>query len=452
MKRPIILTAAISILISVYSIFSNYTGVWILFFALLCLLIYYLICIRTYKYLFVFIVAILTVINILLVYATSINPIDNMRGERYNVTCTVLETEYKDNTLNCVVRITKCGNQKLVGKKVLLYANKISVKAGNTLEATVAVYDFYGDKKITNYSENIFAYGGIYTANIHENPNSIYTVLEKSRSYIEKTVFENMNYEDAATIIGILLGRRSFQTADFRQNVINSGVSHVMVVSGMHMAIICGSVLKFFCKSRLNKVIGAVLTAVFTLSFMALCGFTPSVLRAGIMYFVLLLSMLTFHRRDALSALCVAVVIIVLINPFIVGSISFCLSAASTAGIIIINPIFQKVLKTESIKIRVLSGIVNIITVTLSALIATLPITLVKFDGISLVGVLTNLLITTAVTLTLQGTFAALLLSVVPWLDCISLPLFEICGWLCKYINTVINYLGSRPFSYIGFN
>lgn len=452
MKRPIVLTAVISVLISVYSLFSDYIGVWILFFAILALLIYYLFCLKTSKYLFVFIVALLSVTNLLLVYKTSVLPFNNINGGKYNVTCTVLETEYGEENAICVVRIKECTSKSFTGKKVLLYTNEMSVKAGNTLRGVMSFYDFYGEQRIINYSENIFAYGGIEKISIYENPKSIYAVLENLRVSIEKTIFKNVGYSEAATITGILLGRRSYQTPLFKQNVIKCGVSHVMVVSGMHMAIICGLVLKFFRKSKLNKVLATLITAAFTIFFMALCGFTPSVLRAGIMYFILLASMLTFHRRDALSALCSAVVIIVLINPFITGSVSFCLSAAATAGIIVINPVFNRLIRIEKIKSKFLVGIINIVTVTVSALIATLPITLVKFGGISIVSVLSNLLISTAVTLVLNITFAGLLLTTVPGINCLSPPIFKVAEWICKYINFVINCLGELPFSYINFN
>lgn len=442
MRRPIVLSAIISVLISIFSISFGYISIWILFLLLLVLMVYYIIAVKQTKYLFVFIIAILTVLNTLLTYAAKINPVKNLNDENFRINCTVLENDYNEYSLNYIVKVTSCTNKTLVGHKMLLYSGGEDFSIGDEINCDIVIEKFISQEtKWRNFSENIFVRGSIYHAKTTGKVNWLYRGLAKLRSYIENILFQNVEYNEASTITTVLLGNRSYHSLQFENNVINSGVGHVMVVSGMHMTILCGGFFKFCKRIFLNKRLVSILSIIFTLFFMALCGFTPSVLRAGIMYFVLLISFISLRRRDALTSLSAAVVIIVLMNPFIVGSISFCLSAASTAGIIILNPVLVALFKIENVRSRVLKYLLNCLTVTLSALAFTLPISIVAFGGVSLVCILSNILISFAVTLMLSVSSVGIILR--------SQPVLLIGGWLSTYVNSVISYLGELPFSYV---
>lgn len=442
MRRPIVLSAIISVLISIFSISFGYISIWILFLLLLAMMIYYIVAVKQTKYLFVFIVALITALNILLIYASQIKPTENLEGENYRIKCMVLENDYNDYSLNYVVKVTACTNKTLVGQKMVLYSDGKDFSVGDEINCDIVIDKFTSQEtKRRNFSENIFVKGSIYHAKTTGRVNWFYKTLGELRSYIENTLFQKVEYNEAATITAVLLGNRSYHSLQFENNVINSGVGHVMVVSGMHMTILCGGFFRFCKRVICNKKIVSLLSGIFTLAFMALCGFTPSVLRAGIMYFILLFSFITLRRRDALTSLSVAVVIIVLINPFIVGSISFCLSAASTAGIIILNPVLVALFKIEKVRFRVLEYILNCLTTTISALAFTLPISIVAFGGVSLVCIISNILISFAVTLMLSVSSIGIILR--------SQPVLLVGGWLSTYVNSVINYLGELPFSYV---
>jgi len=90
---------------------------------------------------------------------------------------------------------------------------------------------------------------------------------------------------------------------------------------------------------------------------------------------------------------------------------------------------------------------VSAATITLSATLLTLPVLIYSFGYISTVSVITNLLISYAVTLALSISVIALTLNFCfPFL---AKFLFAVCDSLVKYINAVINLFGSLPFSVV---
>lgn len=276
--------------------------------------------------------------------------------------------------------------------------------------------------------------------------NIIYSSADRVAKYITSLANCYTDKNSSATILGIMLGDKTGFSEKFSLNIRHSGVSHVMVVSGMHLAIIMGSFRAIIKKFGLNKYLNFIISNAFLIFFMAVCGFTQSVMRAGIMYMILSLAGIFNREGDSINALSLAVIIILIKTPFAVMNISFQLSVLSTLGILCSGQTVMKIIRFKS---KILKLISDSALTSVSALLFTLPVVIFRFKEFSLVSVVTNLLISYAVTSVLTLMLAAAAISLMPFCRIPLAILFKILQISADYINKVVNYLGTRKYSFI---
>lgn len=195
----------------------------------------------------------------------------------------------------------------------------------------------------------------------------------------------------------------------------NGGVSHLLVISGLHISVIVMSLyglLKFFTVRRQIRSI-ICLAVLFLYAFFV--GFTPSVSRAVIMTGIMFLCTLAIRRADSITSLFLALFILLLINPYNLFSVSLELSFLSCLGILIISPHLMRPVKGRALRAKkIFKAVVAPMLYTLAATIFTFPVLLV-FNSISYISPLTNLII--------APVFTYLLIFLVP-----SILLFAVFG------------------------
>lgn len=441
MKRPIVTTAVIFAIITLVFLKINHKlsllyALFSLFLLLIC--IFY----KAFRqFIIVLICVFILCINFYSVYNNGVTKYQDTTNIRANIEGIVTECSFNsEDVVMYQVNITKSTYPKIEGRKALLYGYNLSSNVGATLNAEVVI-SFIEDG-FDWYSEDVYFKG--YIDKVHNiiSKTTYKNFIYKLRLSIRNILFENLPYDIATTINGITLGERIYEEDEFYAAVKNCGVSHIMVVSGLHLAVVCGSLYKLLKAFKSPPFINAIITLAVTFAFMALCGFTPSVLRAGTMYIIMLVGLLIHRDPDALNSLSVAFVIMVIINPFLMCNVGFLLSVTSTAGIIILNPLILKLIRHDKWKIKPLKAITEIATVTISAQLATLPICLYYFGWVSRYAVLVNILISYAVTIALISAFLGIIMSVTP-LRSLSKILFIFCSFVTAYFNKIILFFGN---------
>ena len=173
-----------------------------------------------------------------------------------------------------------------------------------------------------------------------------------------------------------------------------SGIRHVAAVSGLHVSILF-TLLSFatFRKPFLTALLGFPLL----LLFAATAGFTPSVNRACIMSGLMLLAQLFRKEYDGPTALSFAALCMLIVNPLVITSVGFQLSAGSVAGIYCFSPAIRKWLydllpKAKGWRGKLVRWFVASVSISLGALVFTTPLCAMYFGTVSLIGVVTNLL------------------------------------------------------------
>ncbi len=254
---------------------------------------------------------------------------------------------------------------------------------------------------------------------------------------------------------GVALGDDSRVAPDLSEAMRLAQLTHLVAVSGGHVSIVTGIVLLAVGRRRAAR--AAVSAAVALAALVALVGTHASVVRAALMDVVVLAALALRRPTQAIASLAAAVIIAGLANPWLAISYGFLLSAAATAGIVLlgkplsarleehVDALFPSSAATRRIPV---AGIADAVAISLAAQLACSPILLMFTDTGSVWGVLANVLVAPVVApLTVFGLAAALLAPVAPSVAALVLLPSAACTW---WISCVATTLAAWPGSGIG--
>ncbi|MEV0357744.1 ComEC/Rec2 family competence protein [Nocardia sp. NPDC050697] len=210
---------------------------------------------------------------------------------------------------------------------------------------------------------------------------------------------------DAAGVLpALVLGDTSGLTDDVREDFATAGLQHLCVVSGANVTIVLTAVLALCRALTVPPTACAGAAALALLLFVVIARPDPSVLRAAAMGSVTVLALLTGRRRQALPALCGAVIALLAIWPALAVSIGFALSVLATAALILIAPGWAATLRARGWR----RAPAEITAVSAAAFAVTAPLVVAVTGKLSLVAVLANVLVAPVIAvITVLGALAA---------------------------------------------
>ena len=115
-----------------------------------------------------------------------------------------------------------------------------------------------------------------------------------------------------------------------------SGISHVLCVSGLHVGIICSAVYALLGKFGAKRRVKYIVSTAFLLLYLSLVGFRISAVRSGVMFFLGMTGDFLGKRKDILTFLSAALLIILLVNPAQIYDAGFQLSFGAVFSIAVI--------------------------------------------------------------------------------------------------------------------
>lgn len=226
-----------------------------------------------------------------------------------------------------------------------------------------------------------------------------------------------------------------------------SGIRHVIAVSGLHVSILFSLV---YMLSGKRRVLTALLGIPVLVLFAAVAGFTPSIIRACIMQILMILAMLLKREYDPPTALSFAIFVMLIGNPMTVTSVSFQFSVGCMVGIFLfsrkISGYLMRLLgapKGKSIRARLTRWFSGSVSVTVSAMAITTPLTAYYFGTVSIVGIITNLLTLWVIFLIFYGIILACALGTV-WLPAGKL-IASVISLPVRYVLIMAKTLSSIP-------
>ncbi len=242
-----------------------------------------------------------------------------------------------------------------------------------------------------------------------------------------------MNENDAALINALLFGDKEHLPNTLSRDFMTMGITHMLVVSGMNIALIANEFDKFihlFIRKRIPRMLVCCLICLF---YMALCKFTLSVVRAALMQIIFRMSVLAARDYDSHTSLFLSMGIIVLFDPAAIYDVGLMLSFFATLGIITFSAYAEDSLeKMPSLLREILGSLIA----SVSACIFVLPLSFAFFGATSLMAPIFTLAFSFLLDALLFATPVMLALSVFPILSHIAV---FFCGAICDVVYAFSN-------------
>lgn len=285
-------------------------------------------------------------------------------------------------------------------------------------------------------------YGGIAVE--RDSSVSPGEMLVELRHQVGRAMDRLLPRREAGLLRAMVLGDSGGVSEEDMSRFRQLGVSHILVVSGLHMTILAGFMQFLLCRFPIRKAVRNALTALVLVLFLALSGFQPSACRGAAMYGVLLLADSTGRRADSLNSLGLAVLLVCLFAPFSGGDLGFALSVLATLGIVVLyRPVYQALVgkRLAGLARRLWKPVAASLAVTAAALLGTFPVQLAVFGGLPLLTPLANLLLVFPSTLLLYASFCGAFLSLLPATAPLAAPFVWAAGWLARFLLGAAGFL-----------
>ncbi len=255
--------------------------------------------------------------------------------------------------------------------------------------------------------------------------NIVRQILLTIKSKFTEKIDQTLSEPQASLLAGILYGARRGIPDDIMDALNKTGLTHIVVISGYNITIIASLLLALF--SIFPRRIAFALTLAGILIFTVFVGAGSSVVRAAIMGSIALLAFHVQRKTNVFSALLLAAIIMLIINPKILRfDIGFQLSFMSTLGLIFLSPLIEKFFKWLP---KLLS---EPAALTLSAQVFTIPIILYNFHRLSLIAPLVNVLV----------------LPTIPFVMIVGF-IGTIAGFVVTFLGQIINWVSWALLTYI---
>lgn len=361
-----------------------------------------------------------------------------------------IETKYNKHKISLYIMTNK--NIKLeYGQQIKLSGTYIKPE----IQRNYKGFDY------SQYLKQLKIYGTIKCNKIEKISQNKSNKLLKISNEIVKKIEANtkkvLKSEISSVLLGLMLGSKKDIAEELQENFTNASMSHILAVSGMHVAfIILGTNIVF------NKIIGKrktyFLNIFILIMYMFITNFSPSIKRAGIMGIIMIFSKIVHRKNDIYTSMSISLLVILIYNPFLIQNLGLFLSYSGVLGIIIFNRNILKLLKNIKIKNKLykyrirpkiqkhIDKIKEIISVSISVQIFILPIILYNSNIFNPYFLISNLILSIVIgPIVILGFIFIIVVSInINLAKIISLPI----GIGIK-ILIFISKIGEMPFSKI---
>ncbi|OMD99807.1 hypothetical protein BSK64_24870 [Paenibacillus odorifer] len=237
------------------------------------------------------------------------------------------------------------------------------------------------------------------------NPLMILRWNDKARAVLGAETDRLFQARHSGYMKGLVIGMQDDLDPDTFKQFSQLGLTHILAISGMHVAVYVGVLLFIFRRLRMTKETTLTVTLVLVPVYVLLTGAGPSIVRAGLMSMIALLAARVGMLKDGLNILAAAALVMLIWNPYMLLSVSFQLSFLVTLGLMVYVPLMDPLLSALPRWLK------SAVSVTLVAQLVSFPLTIYYFNQFSLLSLVANLVFVPFITFIVLplGTLALLL-------------------------------------------
>lgn len=281
----------------------------------------------------------------------------------------------------------------------------------------------------------------------HEPGNAFIAAAIEVRLWADRQLKTFVNGDrEQATASALVLGVTDGLDPDLLQAYASTGAMHVLAVSGLHVSIIYWIILllgKPLEKLKSGKAILAIVSVVLLWIYAFVTGWSPSVLRAVMMFTFVALARPWKQSTNIYNTMAASAFCLLIYDPLFLMSVGFQLSYIAVFGIVFIHPHLYLVWEPKR---RLWDEIWKVVSVSIAAQVATVPISLYYFHQFPNYFLLANLLVIPASFVVLVVGLAILPIAFVPG---IASVVGFVLQWVIYIMNSIIVIIGSLPFAVI---
>ena len=304
-----------------------------------------------------------------------------------------------------------------------------------------------GQFNYKNYLQKQYIYHQLYVSKkellkINSNSRTIFGMAHRIRQHINlKLQAYPFKPDELAIINAILLGQRQDISEDVYTSYTNAGAVHILAISGLHIGIILlllSALLKPIEKFRNGRLIKTVLLVLILWSFAVIAGLSASVTRAVTMFSIVALSMHLNRPTNIYNTLAISAFILLLIKPLFIFDVGFQLSYLAVIGIVSIDPHLYRLWIPKNWLLR---KYWHTFTVTISAQLGIIPISIFYFNQFPGLFFISNLLIIPVLGLILGLGILVILLATLNLLPDFIATVF---GKSISFMNAVVGWVSNQ--------
>lgn len=382
----------------------------------------------------------------LLVFTTNESKATELRGKEGVIEARVEEVLYESSYLGIYeINIISIDKEE-VNAKAIGEIQFASLKYGDVFEAEAYISSL--DEKSLGFDEaEIYQDRGIFLRVeaekhrlISNNANNSLLWLKDLNETLSSRFYKGLSKETASLLSALLLGNTKGLDPSVKRDFTRLGVTHVLALSGMHLAIV-SAILTFLLKLvGIKRRISYVLTCVGIFFFTAMTGFLVSCLRAALMLIIFNILRCFGKRTDTITLLFLSVTIICIVSPYSIFSMSLQLSFLAMMGCVLSTRIIYAIKFLRRLPFKPLRYVVFSLITTIVITLATIPVLSVKIGGIAILSPIINIILVPIFNLLIYISPIYLAICNVPYL---SNFVGGVCEFLCKKSIQLVSFFAN---------
>jgi competence protein ComEC len=365
---------------------------------------------------------------------------EESEGRTY-FTAKILKLYNKENEITGVTGKIRVTVEQALGEKIK-YGDVLRIKSALKEPAepkNPGEFNYKEYLKKDRIYYTVYARGQAVEKTGYSINNPFYQVSSRVKEKLVSIIYKSLPEQEAIILDGLMLGNQRAIPDETYDKFKTTGTVHILAVSGMNVGLISLFVFLLLKLCRVKKKAAAALTLGFITVFCVITGAGASIVRATIMAYVILISIIIEQDTDIMNSLALAALAILLFNPVDLLDIGFQMSFLATFGIIYYSEFSKKLPK------KMPAWLAMTLFSTISAQIFLTPVMANTFHQVSVITILANLFI-----VPLSGIIS--ILGFVMWLfGTLSAEAAKIFGasiWLMiKAMNAIVDILAAVPYA-----
>ena len=334
-------------------------------------------------------------------------------------------------------------------EKVQLYIGKEDkLQFGDKLKIIVEIEPIansrnFGDFDFLKYYQSKGIYVKAYSLGVTKlasNKGGLFaTIMHRFNAKIESTIFSALPQSEAALLYGILTGNKSEIDEDVMQVFSQTGLAHILSVSGLHIGFLVLLLTYLLKPLKLRKQLHNIVVFVIVLFYIMLIGAPVPAVRALLMLVVMLLGTALGKKYDLNTSASFGTILLLIYNPLLIHDPSFIISFACIYAISFFHQPIHHAIRFMPILIR------SSLALSIAVWIGITPILIYYFNYVSLINIFLNVLAVPITFLITIGGFVAVVIGLI--LQPLSIYIFAASYYLIKILYFISEKSLLLPFA-----